>query len=164
MNSLFYIHPETPCSLMAIHAHHHLLPQYHRGRVITYNSTPLPCARPKQSCTRCPGTEDIVSKSWKRCGVHRSKIRLHQPSPASAHRLHGLVKTTFGPDSFRITFVIDSSHRFLDLASRTGKRGPMSRTRPSAGGRPATPPHTATRVENERKCKLKSLETCVGRQ
>ena len=105
---------------------------------------PIPCARAKQSRTRCPGAEDIVSKSWKTCGAHRC---LHQPTPTSAYRLHGLVQVAFGPDPSGITFVIDSSHRFLNRATRNGKHGPISGTGPSAGGRAATPPQTTTRME-----------------
>ena len=105
---------------------------------------PVPCARSKQSRTRCPGAEDVVSKSWKICGTHRC---LHQPTLASTYRLHGLVKTALGSDPSGITFVIDSSHRFLNRATSNGKHGPMSGTGPSAGGRAATPPQTITRVE-----------------
>ena len=147
MNSLSHIRPETPCPLMVIRAHRHLLPRYHRGRVIIKMELPVPCARARQSCTRCPGAEDIISKSWKRCGAHRSKTCLHQPTPASKNRLHGPVKTAFGPDPSGITFVIGSSNRFLDRATRNGKHGPMSGTGPSARARAATPPQTTTRVE-----------------
>ena len=128
---------------------------------------PVPCARAKHSRTRCPGAEEIVSKSWKRCGAHRSKPCLHQPTPASTYPLHGPVKTVFGPDPSGITFVIHSSHRFLNCATRNGKHGPMSGTGPSAGGRAATPPQTTTRVEisgNKRKREFKSLETCAEHQ
>ena len=142
-----HIHPETPCPLMAIRAHRHLSHNTIAGGLSLKMELPVPCARAKQSCPRCPGTEDIISKFWKRCGAHRSKSRLHQPSPASTHRLHGLVKTTFGPDPFRVTSVIDSSRRFLDCATRNGKHGPMSGTGPSTGGRTATPPQTTTHVE-----------------
>ena len=133
---LSHIRPETPCPLMVIRAHRHLLPRYHRGRAIIKMELPVPCARARQSCTRCPGAEDIISKSWKRCGAHRSKTCLHGP-----------VKTAFGPDLSGITFVIGSSNRFLHRASRNGKHGPMSGTGPSAGARAATPPQTTTRVE-----------------
>ena len=104
---------------------------------------PVPCARAKQSCIRCPGAEDIASKSWKRCGAHGC---LHQPTPASTYRLHGLAKTAFGPDPSGITFVIDNSHRFLNRVTRDGKHGPINGTGPSAGGRAAAP-QTTTCVE-----------------
>ena len=51
------------------------------------------------------------------------------------------------PRSIRYHFVIDSSHRFLNRATRNGKHGSMSGTGPSAGGRAATPPQTTTRLE-----------------
>ena len=108
---------------------------------------PVPYARARQSRTRCPGAEDIVSKSWKTCGTHGC---LHQPTPASTYRLHGLVKTAFGPDPSGITSVIDNSHRFLNRATRNGKHGSISGTGPSAGGRAATPPQTTTHVEISR--------------
>ena len=146
---------------MAIRAHRHRLTQYHVGRVITYNGTPPSrVLAPSRPIPTAQDAEDIVSKSWKRCGAHHSKSCLHQLSPTSTHRLHDLVETTFGPDPFRIALVpqilgsCDSQwqartheqnwtfHRRLRCCSSTDNytRG------------------------NKRQCKLKSSETCVERQ
>ena len=73
--------------------------------------------------------------------------RLSSTSPAPCQHIDSTVwSNTLGPDPFRVTSVIDSSHRFLNRVTRDGEHGPMSGTRPSARGPQATP-QTTTRVE-----------------
>jgi hypothetical protein len=104
-------------------------------------SSPVPAVQAQRTSFQSPGRD--VEPTVRRLVSCTS-------TPASKYQLHGLVKTAFGPDPFRITSVIDSSHRLLDRATRKGKHGPMSGTGPSAGNRAATPPQTNTRVEISR--------------
>ena len=104
--------------------------------------------------------EDIVSKSSKGRGAHHSKTCPHQPSSAPTYRLHGLVKTAFGPDPFRITSDIGSSHRYLRSCDsqwqvRSHERNWTFCERP----RCYSSADNYTRG-NKRNRKLKSLETC----